>query len=159
RSGRFRLAAAHCLRRAGLLALWTALVTLVLHAVAFDTGWAPEVLPPLSDDGPFRLLVDAFTLRYCYGHHSFLAFYAIFLAVAPLVLWFLARGRPLVVVVASLGLWLGALLVPGTSSWSTGLAEHSWQVLFVLGIVVGFHADELGARFRLEPADRDTLFR
>src|SRR5215831_17597074 len=36
KSGRFGVAAWRCLRRAGVLALWTAIVTLVLHVVAHD---------------------------------------------------------------------------------------------------------------------------
>jgi len=159
KSGRFGVAAWRCLRRAGVLALWTAIVTLVLHVVAHDMTSVPEMLPPLRDDGPLRTVLLAITLRYCYGHHSFLAFYALYLLAAPAVLWLLARGQTLVVLLASFGLWLGALLVPGTSSWSGGFAEHSWQVLFVLGVVVGFHRDELRAAWRRSGIDGEAIFR
>src|SRR5215510_5156623 len=77
RSGRFDVALKRSLRRAGTLALCTAITTLVLHTIAHATGWNPEMLETLGDDGPLITVVEALTLRYCYGHQSFLALYAI----------------------------------------------------------------------------------
>src|SRR5262249_6165901 len=103
---------------------------------------------------------EALILRYCYGHQSFLAFYAMYLTLAPFVLWLMARGYTAIVLLASAALWLGALLVPGSSSWSAGFSEHSWQVIFVIGLAVGFHAEELGARLRrLAPAEREAIYK
>jgi len=158
KAGGFGVATLRLVRRAGVLAVWTAIVTLVLHAIAHISGWRPAMAETLGDDGPLRTVFDAITLRYCYGHHCFLSLYAIYLLASPVVLWLMHRGYTRLVLAGSIGLWFGALLVPGTSSWSTELSEQSWQVLFVIGVAVGFHADDLRARIRLTPAQRQTLF-
>jgi hypothetical protein len=160
-AGRLDLASRRLLLRATTLALWTAIVTLILHVTAVATGYAPIDCGELRAGGPLASVFSAVTLRYVYGHQLFLALYAIFLAAAPLVIWALVRGRTVIVVAVSMGIWLVGLVTPGEPAWTQRYeSELSWQFLFYIGVVIGFHADTLRARaHELSPPMLRLLYR
>ncbi len=76
-----------------------------------------------------ELLWRTITFDYIYGWADFLPYYAVFLVVAPAVLWLLVKRKGLLVILISLlGWWF-------FREKSTFLA---WQILFVTGITAGY---------------------
>lgn len=144
------------LRRAATLALWTVIVTDVL-LIASAAGIATLVPDSPRQDLPTlpRILL-AQVLGYVHGDQKILAAYALFLAVAPLVLWGLLRGRAWLVGGVSVVLWLVGLLTPEPLGLTDAyVADLSWQLLFVIGVAGGFHHPALERRWRgLSPAAR-----
>jgi hypothetical protein len=102
-------------------------------------------------DHPLRLAVAIATLEAAPWQLSILGFFVAVLALAPVVLWALARGWwPHVLAVS----WL---LFLAARRWPVDvLPSHSegpfpllvWQVLFVNGMVLGWHRDLLARRLR-----------
>jgi hypothetical protein len=147
RSAGWAAASRHLLRRAGVLALWCALLTIAFRAISELTGYWPEVP---NADVPGSLVdyaLGAVVLRLTYGDHNLLAAYALFLAVSPLALAALLRGFTWLVLVASAALW--AVAFRYHLVWSNSVqADLCWQLLFVIGMVAGFHHASLERRWR-----------
>jgi hypothetical protein len=157
RSAGFAAAARHLLRRAGVLALWCALLTIAFRAISETTGYWPDVP---NADAPGSLLdysLGALVLRRTYGDHNLLAAYALFLAVAPFALAAMLRGYTVVVVTGSLLLWGAAYRY--RLVWSNSVqADLCWQLLFVVGMAAGFHRAALARRWTaLARRTRDLL--
>lgn len=139
-------AARHLLRRAGVLALWCALLTIAFRATSCATGYWPAVP---NADAPGSLLdyaLGAVVLRRTYGDHNLLAAYALFLAAAPLALAAMLRGLTWLVLAASLVVW--AVAYRYRLAWSNSVqADLCWQLLFMVGVVAGFHHAALARRW------------
>jgi hypothetical protein len=144
----------HLLRRAGVLALWCAVLTIAFRTISWATGYWPDVP---NADAPGSLLdytLGAVVLRRTYGDHNLLAAYALFLAAAPLALAGMLRGMTWLVLGASLGLW--AVAFRFNLVWSNSVqADLCWQLLFMIGVVAGFHHAALARRWtELSPRAR-----
>jgi hypothetical protein len=139
-------ASRHVVRRAGVLALWCALLTIAFRAISELTGYWPDVP---NADAPGSLVdyaLGAVVLRRTYGDHNLLAAYALFLAASPLALVALLHGFTWLVLVASGVLW--AVAFRYHLVWSNSVqADLSWQLLFVIGMVAGFHHAALECRW------------
>ena len=139
-------AARHVLRRAGVLALWSALLTIAFRAISEATGYWPAVP---NADAPGALLdyaLGAAVLRKTYGDHNLLAAYALFLAIAPLALAAMLRGLTWLVLAASVALW--AVAYRYRLVWSNSVqADLCWQLLFMIGVTAGFHRAALARRW------------
>jgi len=89
------------------------------------------------------VIYRSLTLQYGYGWTDFLMYYAAFMLIAPLFLWFLSKGKWWIVVVISLGLWY--------ARWSGDHGELNafiqWQAYFFLGMVIGYHWQQLHSNF------------
>lgn len=98
-------------------------------------------------DSVASLLGATANLTYGYGWADFLSYYAVYLALAPAVLWLLRRRLWWVVVWISLSIWLlkSVIVFPFPSYFSI------WQVYFFLGIVVGYHFGDIRAYQSLIP--------
>jgi hypothetical protein len=150
-------ASRHLLRRAGVLALWCALLTIAFRATSVATGYWPAVP---NADAPGSLLdyaLGAVILRRTYGDHNLLAAYALFLAAAPLALAAMLRGLTWLVLAASLALWLVAFRY--RLAWSNSVqTDLCWQLLFLVGVVAGFHQAALARRWNaLSPRTRGVI--
>lgn len=151
------IAARHLLRRAGVLALWCALMTIGFRAISELTGYWPAV-PNADAPGTFaEYSVGAMLLRLTYGDHNLLAAYAIYLAAAPLALGAMLRGHTATVLAASITLW--GIAYRYQLAWSNSVqADLCWQLLFVVGMAAGFHRAEIGRRWRaLSPQARGAV--
>ena len=124
-----------------LLTLVPGLATDALTIAPRTTG------PDLYDfDGPLRLLVAIVTLEAGPWQFNVLGFFIAALVLAPAVLWALARGWWPAVLAAS---W--ALFLAGRATLADVLPMQSegpfplliWQVLFVHGMVLGWHRDSV----------------
>lgn len=114
-------------------------------ALTVPAGWDPSA-DLYSFDGPLRTAVAIVTLEAGPWQLSILGFFAVILAVTPALLWVLDRGHwPLVL----LGSWL---LFAAGRHWPVDVLPAQservfpilvWQVLFVHGLLLGFHRDRL----------------
>ncbi len=144
RQGRGAEAASKLLRRAGRLYVWSVGLTLLFTAWGRLMVSAPDVTLGLSADPPLALVLKAFCLRYTYGLADMLPLYALFLTAAPLALVLLARRHTLLVLAASLSVWVGGLLMPAPINLTrSSLSDVSWQVCFFLPLVAGYHVETL----------------
>lgn len=101
------------------------------------------VQPQLGD-----FLVKTLILRYYYGWADFLPYYAIFMAVAPVALYAVVRGKAWLVLAVSAVCWL----VRGSNF------ELSWQLLFMTSMVVGWYLPSIEAWARgLQPPTQRRL--
>jgi hypothetical protein len=98
-----------------------------------------------------QIFVDLALLRLGPWQFNVMGLYVILLAVSPLILWALSRRWAIGVLVGSWGLYVvGALthwrLLP--SQFEDSFPLLVWQVLFVTGMVTGYHRREIIACFR-----------
>lgn len=93
----------------------------------FDSGW--------------QFLAHTFSQLYTYGWSDFLAYYAVYLLLAPVALWLLLRGKWRWV----LGLSLTGWILPWL--WEDVLTPMGlrWQIYFFGGMVAGFYYDRIRA--------------
>ncbi len=126
-------------RRAALLYILFVCSTLIFTFLA-TIAHSPHIPPGLWQGGSLTdLLTSTLTFHYLYGLNDFLSRYAIFMFIAPVVLWMVAkyRGRGVAaVVLASVTLW--QLLQPFVYS-----SPHAniliWQTIFMPSIAIGFY--------------------
>lgn len=85
--------------------------------------------------------------------------YVVFLAATPLALWCLTRRRTPWLFGVSTALWLahqasgGTFLVPGLESGRpSGFPLLAWQLLFFVGMALGYHRERVGSWWRRLPA-------
>lgn len=105
-------------------------------AVAALPNESLEFVAKYKDNIP-GLLFDTFTLQYMYGWSEFLSHYVIFLLFAPLILWLVVKRMAFLVVILSVLLWMivfSPFELRGRYDFTA-----SWQLLFVLGIVIGYY--------------------
>jgi len=93
-------------------------------------------LEPISLD-PMNLIFQTFTLQFSYGWADFLNRYAVFMLVAPGVLWLVAKGRWYVAAGVSILLWTSQQFYPFFPNF------FAWQILFVGGIVLGYYLPQI----------------
>jgi hypothetical protein len=98
-----------------------------------------------------QIFVDLALLRLGPWQFNVMGLYVILLALSPLILWALSRRWAIGVLLCSWGLYgVGALthwrLLP--SQFEDSFPLLVWQVLFVTGMVTGYHRREIVAWFR-----------
>jgi hypothetical protein len=143
-------AARHLWRRAGVLALWSALLTIAFRAISSATGYWPDVPNADVAGGLVDDVLGAVILRRTYGDHNLLAAYALFLAAAPLALAAMLRGWTWLVLAGSLAVWAAAFRY--RAAWSNSVqADLCWQLLFMIGVAAGFHHATLSRWWRALP--------
>ena len=144
RDGRAREAASKLLHRAARLYVWSVGLTLAFTVWGRLLSDPPVLTLGISRDPLPLLLAKAVCLRYTYGLADMLPLYAVFLASAPLALVLLVTGRTWLVVAASLGVWIGGLLMPAPICVTrSAFSDVSWQICFFLPLVAGYHADAI----------------
>ncbi len=88
--------------------------------------------------------------RFTYGWADFLVHFAVLMLIAPIIFYLVARGKWWLAVIAIAAMWF-------FRGESFNLA---WQVIFNLGIIIGFYWQEITVRFRrLTPARRRLVKR
>ena len=129
-------------RRAGTLYIASIILTLVYTAIgqlaeANNLNGAKVGLA--TGMSWLEIVWRTITLRYSYGWTDFLNYYVAYLLLAPGVLWLLRRRADLVVLAASIALWLSHFW------WDHPPLDDlvSWQVYFFTGMVIGVRWKEL----------------
>ncbi|MCA9338586.1 OpgC domain-containing protein [Candidatus Saccharibacteria bacterium] len=121
--------------------------TLVAWAFYSNNPIAQIDLMPGHDIWP--LIHDTLTFHYFYGWADYLRFYALYIAVSPLAFWLLRKGQWYIVLAASAIVWLMTPSLKGIDWTETQFLQlMSWQPLFFIGIVVGFHWPQLAKAFK-----------
>jgi enterochelin esterase-like enzyme len=140
-------AARKALRRALTLYLLAVGLTLAIAPVSelFGLPWSYG----LDFSHPLRFVVGALTLHQTYYLADAMLLYTLLLALLPLALWMLERGKARVLLVASGGLWLLHQFFPGqaTVTWPIEgnylFAFSAWQLLFFAALTFGYRSDRL----------------
>lgn len=147
------------LLRARKLYLASVVVVATVGVLTLVPGLATDVLafsPRTPDrnlygfDGPLDAIVGVLTLHAGPWQFNILGFFIAVLALAPLVLAALARGWWPAILLTSGALYVvgrhtGIDLLPSQSERPFGLLV--WQILFVPGMVLGWHRAQVGAFF------------
>jgi hypothetical protein len=92
---------------------------------------------------------DVVLLRQTPAHLNILGLYVLLLVLAPALLWLLCHNRTLVLLTASYLLWFVGTVTPhGVTHLTLGgpFPLFSWQVLFVVGLAVGYHRNAFETR-------------
>ena len=101
---------------------------------------------------PVELVVGTLTLHFVYHGTDILLLYCVLIAVSPLLLLALSRGRWPLVLAGSWLVWLAHQFYPAqvTIPWTVTNAYYfpvaGWQVIFVSALIVGFYHEQV-ARF------------
>ncbi len=122
-------------------------ITYVIMVIAFTLiAWNFYMDNPglkwgvMTDQSLLRLVWETMTSQYTYGWADYLRYYAFYIAVSPIALWLLRKGKWYLVLAASFVVWL---LAPdfSTMEWHDIelLQPIPWQIIFFSGLVIGFH--------------------
>ena len=140
------------LGRAWLLYALTVLLTIAFAAVSTTLG-APyaETLTPAK--GRLDFTFSVITFHRAYSLTDILVLYTLLMLAAGPALWLIARGYTGVVLAASLTAWVIFQLWPERvpRAWEItdgGFPFSAWQVIFFIGLVLGFHRQRLAAYLR-----------
>jgi len=140
--------------RARFLYALTVALTIAFAATSalLGTPWAAAATP---SSGQVAFALEVITFHRSYSLTDVLVLYTLLVLSAGPLLWLMARGRTATVLALSFGAWTLAQisldLVP--RAWPIvdgGFPFSAWQLLFVLGLAVGYHRRRLAPY--LEPS-------
>lgn len=126
--------------------------TLLTFVFVYWVVWTHHA--PIKDSLPIPFPLGhyawlALTFRFTYGWADFLVHFAALMFVAPLVFFLVARGRWKLALAGIIAVWL-------LRHQSFTMA---WQLLFNVGIIIGYYWYEIKSRFNRLPAKRRILTR
>jgi len=101
------------------------------------------------------MIWQTISLQYTYGWADYLRLYAIFIIASPLALWLLRKGWWYILLGISVLIWALYPLSPfpaGTLS-----QPISWQLVFFIGFIIGFHWQAITAWWQRVAARRKTI--
>lgn len=119
-----------------------------IAATLLFTALAVYLNHPYIKDGLFsvinwrHIIYETVLLRYGYGWADFLDRFAILMLMAPFAFYLLARGKWYLLAIASFGAWA----LRGNNF------TLSWQIIFMLGMVIGFYWFEINHWILSRPA-------
>lgn len=116
----------------------------------FYTAWA--ILEPESSKyatmwvgDPSEFFRKTFMLTYTFGWADFLSRYAVFMLFAPFAVWLIAKGKAWIVAAGSIAVWFFFRYT------DIFLPYSAWQVVFMLGIILGYYLPHIESWFRNLP--------
>lgn len=127
--------------------LYLVAVALGLLTLAFGvTPWGGS--SPLADLLSIQSLIQTLLLHG--ANDSLMTLYFLLVITAPIALFLMQRGLSWLVIGISLGLWLGHLYVPRYlgNPLEIFVPAAEWQILFVTGLLIGYHRRTLAAWLR-----------
>src|SRR4051794_27155403 len=148
------------MRRAALLYGVTVGLTLVFVGLFQFTDlrlWLDRAYG-LGLTDPLELVVGTLTLHFVYHGTDILLLYCVLIAVSPILLLVLSRGRWPLVLAGSWLIWLAHQVYPAqvTIPWTVTNAYYfpvaGWQVIFVNALIVGYYRQAISRRLRRVPA-------
>ncbi|HLY66395.1 MAG TPA: serine hydrolase, partial [Chloroflexota bacterium] len=140
-----RAAILKSLNRAWRLYLLTICLTLAFAITLHELGlsWIQDT----TGLSPFRFVVGIITMRRAYEMTDVLLFYTLVVSLGGFAAAQLAAGRTWQLLLLSVGLWAGWQQAPGRVELPWPIADNSvfhfpaWQLVFVGGLVVGYHRE------------------
>lgn len=139
------------MRRASLLYGVTVGLTLVFVGLFEFTGlklWLDRTYG-LGLTNPVELVVGTLTLHFVYHGTDILLLYCVLIAVSPLLLLALAKGKWSLVLAGSWLVWLAHQFFPAQVAipWTVTNAYYfpvaGWQVIFVTAMIVGYYREQV----------------
>jgi hypothetical protein len=138
--------------RAWILYLITIFLTLTSAALAsfLDVWWAPS----LGAGEIPQYVFDVVTMHRTIYLADILLMYTFFLLGAGPVILLLSQGKTAIVLALSWAIWIAFQISPESSGVTWEIQENTvfniaaWQVLFVNGIVIGWHREQIEAWVR-----------
>ncbi|MCC5969088.1 MAG: OpgC domain-containing protein [Pararhodobacter sp.] len=149
--------------RAWTLYLVHLLISMVaLAIVASMARWSGSARMMMSDNfralyqDPLGVFIGLPTMLHQFGYVNILPLYVLFMLAAPAAIW-LGLRRPAWLLALSVGLWalagttrINLLTYPGLNGWF--LNPLAWQLLFVLGLLIGLRLKDGGRLVPVHPA-------
>jgi len=138
--------------------MWTRAAELYAAGVGFTflyLGWVEFTHhAPIKDSLPSPLpwhhfIEQSLLMRFTYGWADFLVRFAILMVFAPIVFYIIAKGKWWLALIAIWTIWLFR---------GEGFTL-SWQLIFNMGILIGFYWQPLQARFRKLGESRQKLIK
>lgn len=131
--------------RGATIKLWKRAFLLYSLSVVFTLTYTATVillgdrvgLPPLWPRGENSFLLNTLLARYSYGWTDFLPRYAVFMALAPFVLWLITRGKSWIMAAVSGAVWIAFHNSPALLPFS------AWEVLFFPSMIVGYYLPQI----------------
>ena len=130
----------------------TVALTIVFAAVSTELGTPySELMTPAKGKVDFTLSVVTF--HRTYSLTDILVLYTFLIAAAGPALWLIARGHTAIVLLASATAWTVAQVAPDRvpRAWQIvdgGFPFSAWQLIFFLGLAIGFHRERIAAYLR-----------
>lgn len=119
-----------------MLYVWMVITTLLLVTASWLLNFKGNMAyVPIPQFHWRELVFSVLRLDYVHTLTHFLYLYAIFLVIAPLVVWLLRRGKYWVVGIASAVIW--AIGSNYSIEWM------QWQILFFLPAIAGFYMESI----------------
>lgn len=123
-------------RRAGELYVGSVILSLLFTFLASHFNH-PDIKDSIGDTTHWRHIIgQTLLMRYGYGWADFLDRFAILMLMAPFFFYLIAKGRWRLMLLVSIGLWL----------FRGQNFTLSWQLIYMVGMLAGFHWDKLRAR-------------
>lgn len=96
---------------------------------------------------PIELVVSVLTLHFAFNGGSIMVMYVVFVALTPLLFYFLNQGKSLQVLAGSALVWAVNVFYPEQFSlpFAANFPIASWQLIFVGGLVIGWNREKLAA--------------
>lgn len=137
-----RVAQIKALQRAFTLYKLSVALTLIFASVSlyFNLPWSNTA--PITN--PFEFAFNVLTLRQTMYLTDVMLMYTVLMAVAPIGLWLLVKGRTWFLIAASGALWLAFQIFPAqiNAAWTingnTTFNIPAWQMLFFGAMAIGF---------------------
>jgi hypothetical protein len=158
-------ALAQLLRRARTLYVATVVMTLMFSLLRVYTDvalWVPREVSS-GDQSLLELIVSTVTLHHTYHGSDIPAMYVFCLVAGAAGLALLSFGRWRWLLAGSALVWLGyqfrpdEILVPWYIHNSENFPLAAWQLLFMTGLVIGFHRDRVADWLGTRPTARMAL--
>jgi enterochelin esterase-like enzyme len=138
--------------RARFLYALTVALTLTFAAASawLGTPWSAAATPA---SGATEFAIEVITFHRSYSLTDVLVLYTLLVLASGPVLWIMSRGGAAIVLTVSIAAWTLAQIsladVPRV--WSIvdgGFPFSAWQLLFVIGLTIGYHRQRLAAYLR-----------
>ncbi len=128
-----------------LLYVWMIITTFVLVGVSWLFNFQGSIAyVPIAQYHWSDLALSVLRLDYVHTLTHFLYLYALFLVLAPGVIWLLRHGKAWLAGIFSLALWIAGV--------HYSLEWMQWQILFFLPVIAGFYLEDLLRLWRKVPA-------
>lgn len=149
----FKQIAKTLVKRAGMLYIWSVVLTITFVLLIWWSGVNREIVPPVPTESTpwWTILSSILTQQYVFDWIYFLRLYWMMLLVSPLAIWLLRKNKAWLLAIISVTLWSLNLQVNAE-------AFFQWQLLFFIPAIAGFYLDDIRSRVTsLSASHRNTL--
>lgn len=139
-------------KRAGLLYLWSVIITFIAVALVMAFHGDPNLVPKSPETSGFSYIWQVLTQQYVFDWIYFLRLYWIMLLAAPIAIWLFRIKKWWLVPIISLAVYGVSFLMEKPE------AALQWQALFFIPAAIGFHLETILDYLRRTKKTRHLLF-